>query len=185
VRTLTIDESVAWVNATGLAADPGSRSVSLAAGTGHVFTVRWPKILPYQVPYFAALFLPGNPEQIDDCLFWIRDNGASGVMDFELACRMTELLRKSHGENRTLLDSPAYLLGQADSVDARMLLTMAVLFSWDAFVIPRHGRYFVWIDDDEAADVWCRERDDYESLVTKFTKLGILPEPAADSDDKV
>jgi hypothetical protein len=178
MKAFTIEEAVGWITATGLAADPVARRVSLADSTGYVFTVRWPKILPYQVPYFAALFLPGNPEAIDDCLFWISDNGATASMDFELAYKMMGMLRASHAEDRPLLESPAYLLGRTDSVDARLLLTMAVLFCWDAYVVPQHGRYFIWIDDDEAADVWCKNQDDFEGLVKKFTKLGIVPEVA-------
>ncbi len=181
MKTLTINESVEWVNGIGLFADSASRRVSLAGDGGYVFTVRWPKVLPYQVPYFATLFLPGNPEKIEDCLFWITDNGACGPMDFDLAFRMINMLRASHGENRPILESPAYLLSEADSVDARLLLTMAILFSWDAYVVPQHGRYYIWIDDDEAADVWCRNREDFEGLVAKFTKLGVVPEVTANN----
>ena len=59
-----------------------------------------------------------------------------------------------------------------------MLLTMAILFSWDCYVVPQHGRYFIWIDDDDAADVRCRNRQDYDALVARFTHFGVIPEEA-------
>jgi hypothetical protein len=184
MKTLTNNEAVEWVNATGLTGSsvpnvlpnvPGPY-VALPDEVGFVFTVRWPKILPYQVPYFATLFLPGYDENADNCLFWLADNGASGAMEFELACRAIEMLRASHCENRMILESPAYLLEPVDTVDAKLLVTMAVLFCWDAYVIPQHGRYFVWIDDDEAADVCCRNRDDYDKLLARFREWGVDPE---------
>jgi hypothetical protein len=186
MKTLTSREAVDWVNATGLTANAVPNvlphvllpNVALPDDSGFVFTVRWPKILPYQVPFFATLFLPGFDEEAGNCLFWLRDNGASGVAEFEVACRTLEMLRAAHGENRAILESPAYLLEPADAVDARLLLTMSVLFCWDAYVVPRHGRYFVWIDDDEAADVHCRNREDYEKLLARFRDWGLVPEVA-------
>jgi hypothetical protein len=177
MKTLTNKEAVAWVNATGLAAS-SVPTIALPNDVRFVFTVRWPKILPYQVPHFATLFLPGNDEESGSVLFWLTDNGASGAMEFELACRTLEMLRVSHGENRAILESPAYLLEPADIVDARILVTMAVLFCWDAYVVPQHGRYFVWIDDDEAADVCCRNSEDYEKLLSRFRNCGLVPEVA-------
>src|SRR5215467_9962177 len=107
MKTLTLSECVDWIEAIGLSADPDSKRVSLPIEGSLVFTVRWPNILPYQVPYFANLFLPGDPSKIDECLFLLSDNGASGELDFELACRMLGILRGSHGENRKALESPA------------------------------------------------------------------------------
>jgi hypothetical protein len=178
MKTLTLLESVNWIEAIGLTADPCSKLISLPGEEGLVFTVRWPELLPYQVPYFANLFLPGDSSKIDECLFLLADNGASGELNFELACGMLGILRASHGENRGLLESPAYLLSGDDSVEARMLLTMAILFSWDCYVVPQHGRYFIWIDDDDAADVRCRNRQDYDALVARFTHFGVIPEEA-------
>ena len=169
-----------WVNATGLTAS-SVPDVALPDATGFVFTVRWPKMLPYQVPYFATLFLPGHDEEVGNCLFWLADNGASGAMEFELACRALKMLRASHGEDRAILESPAYLVEPRDAVDAKLLLTMSVLFCWEAYVVPQHGRYFVWIDDDEAADVCCRNREDYEKLLTRFREWGLVPEVAPHS----
>ena len=172
MKMLTTSEAIDWVRATGLTAGP-RESVALPTD-GYVFTVRWPKILPYQVPYFAGLFLPN--EITESWLFWITDNGASGAMEFEIACHELKRLRTSHGETRALLDSPAYLFDEQDIVDARLLTTMAVLYLWGVYLIPQHGRYFVWIDDDEAADVCCRYREDYRELLERFRKWGLTPE---------
>lgn len=181
MRTLTAHQAVDWVNTTGLVAGLVGR-VALPDDVSYVFTVRWPTILPYQVPYFAALFLPD--QEIGNCLFWLADNGASGAMPFELACRALAVLRASHGESRPILESPAYLLEPGDSVDAKLLLTMAVLFNWDAYVVPQHGRYYVWIDDDDAADVCCRSKTDYEMFLARFREWGLVPETAANSQLK-
>jgi hypothetical protein len=172
VKTLTTNEAMDWVQATGLTIGQ-TRWVEFATGThSYVFTVRWPKKLPYQVPYFAALFLPH--EEVE-WLFWLTDNGASLDM-FDLASRVLQMVRASHGESRPILESPAYLLGATETVDAKLLVTAAVLFCWDVYIVPQHGRYFIWIDDDEAADVWCRDKADYELLLARFTGWGLVPE---------
>lgn len=118
MKTLTNTETCTWVRSVGLDADEHLR-VWLPSKAGYVFTVRWPKILPYQVPHFANLFLA---EENGDCLFWLTDNGASGAMEFEIACRSLKLLRSAHGEQRGTLESPGYLLRGDEIVDARLLV---------------------------------------------------------------
>lgn len=180
MKTLTNSEASSWIRSVGLDADEHGR-VWLPDDSGYVFTVRWPKLLPYQVPHFANLFLS---EDNGDRLFWLTDNGASGAMEFEMACRSLKLLRSAHGEQRGILESPGYLLRADEIVDARLLVTMAVLFCWDAYVVPSHGRYFVWIDDDEAADICCKNREDYEQLLAKFRNWGLSPEVAPSNEIK-
>src|SRR5690349_17859126 len=75
LKTLTNTEASDWVHSVGLNTDAGPR-VCLPNNSRYVFTVRWPKILPYQVSHFANLFLPPEPT---DVLFWLADNGASGA----------------------------------------------------------------------------------------------------------
>lgn len=180
MKTLTNVEALDWVRSAGLDADEPPR-VFIPNNSSHVFTVRWPKILPHQVPHFANLFLPDENE---DCLFWLADNGASGVMEFEMACSSLKLLRGAHGDQRGILESPAYILRAGERVNARLLVTMAVLFCWDAYVVPAHGRYFVWIDDDDAADVCCKNTKDYEELLAKFRNWDLTPEVAPGNEIK-
>ena len=181
LKTFTNTEASGWVRSVGLAADEHLR-VWLPDNSGYVFTVRGPKLLPYQVPYFANLFFPDDNEH---CLFLLTDNGASGAMEFEMACRALKLIRGAHGEHRGILESPAYLLQGDEIVDARLLVTWAVLFCWDAYIVPTHGRYFVWIDDDEAADVCCKHKEDYEHLLEKFRDWGLVPEVPPSTNARV
>jgi hypothetical protein len=178
LKTFTNTEASSWVRSVGLEADEHLR-VWLPNNSGYIFTVRWPKLLPYQVPHFANLFLPDND---GDCLFLLTDNGTSGAMEFEIACRSLKLLRSAHGEHRGILESPAYLLQRDEIADARLLVTMAILFCWDAYIVPAHGRYFLWIDDDEAADVCCKNKQDYEHLLSRFRDWGLVPEVAPSAD---
>jgi hypothetical protein len=182
LKAFTNAEAAIWIRSVGLDADAQQKAVSLSNDSGYVFTVRWPKILPYQVHHFANLFLPLEPT---DSLFWLADNGASGAIGFELACRLLKLLRSAHGEHRGILESPAYLIGANEIVDARLLVTMAVLFCWDAYVVPAHGRYFFWIDDDEAADVCCKNKEDYNHQLARFTTWGLTPEIAPNTETRV
>lgn len=103
-------------------------------------------------------------------------------MEFQIACRSLKLLRAAHGEERGILESPGYLLHADEIVDARLLVTMAVLFCWDAYVVPEHGRYSVWIDDDEAADVCCKNKEDYERLLSRFRDWDLVPEVARSNE---
>jgi|SRR5579859_871612 len=182
MKTLTNEQAVDWIKSTGLHArsewgeyvhegetfNGWEREITLPDKTGFGFTVRLPRLLAYQVPYLASSFLPGTYQQLEPFLFWITDNGATGELGFNLACRMITMLRAVHGETRPILESPAYLFESSEGDDARMLASMAVLFSWNVYLVPQHGRYFVWIDDDEFTDVWCRTEKDYNRLLAQF-----------------
>jgi hypothetical protein len=172
MRTLTVDETLSWISATGLRADLGE-CVSLPE-TGFKFSVRLPKFLPYRTPYFASLFLPGSYQKSDRFLFWSHDNGASGELAFEIAIWLFKLFRMEQADNRPILETPGYLFEAGEGVDAQAFTTMAVLFSWGAYILPQNGTYFVWIDDDEFADIGCMNKQDFEQLKARFSEWGVL-----------
>ncbi|HLJ88650.1 MAG TPA: hypothetical protein VKZ53_17655 [Candidatus Angelobacter sp.] len=181
MKTLT-NEAVEWIKNTGLHArsemvecvnedwtfNALEEDVVLPEGAGFGFTVRLPQLLAHQLPYFANKFLPGHYGHLEPFLFWITDNGATGELGFNLANRMIAMMREVHGETRPILESPAYLLESSDGDDAHLLVTMAFLFSWGAYLVPHHGRYFVWFDDDEFTTVLCRNQEDYNRLMVQF-----------------
>jgi hypothetical protein len=172
MKTLTTVQAIAWVSTTGLSAGIKRDNDVQSPDKTFDFTVPLPKILPYQVPFYANSLLPRSREvDLEPFLFWITDNGASGEFGFSLGCRTIELLRIAHGEHRPILETPAYLFDPAEAVDACVLATMALLFSWSAYMVPLHGRYFIYIDDDEVTNVFCRNKEDYDYLKDKLQRM--------------
>jgi len=170
MKTMTNEQAVEWIKSVGLRAN-FTRKVDLASETKFGFTVQLPPLMPYQIPYFASTLLPGSYEQPEPFLLWIIDNGAPGELAFDIGCRMLSLLRESHGDHRMILESPGYLFDCVDRkepVDARLLVTMTVLFSWDAYLVPQHGKYFIRIDDDEFVDVLFNEKQHCDMMMEKF-----------------
>ncbi len=101
-------------------------------------------------------------------MFWITDNGAPGVVPFAVAHRMITMLRAAHGETRPVLESPAYLFESSETLDAQMLAIIATLFIWSVYLVPQHGRHFVYFDSQEFVDVWCKNEKDYDTMMNRF-----------------
>jgi hypothetical protein len=173
MKTLTTASAVEWVRSTGLRAGIKRDNDVQSPDDTLDFTVAVPQGLPYQVPFLANSLLPrSHDEKLEPFLFWITDNGAMGPFSFNLGCLMIELFRTAHGEQRPILETPAYVFGSGEDNDACMIATMALLFSWSAYFVPQHGRYFIALDDDNFVNVRCRNKEDYVFLKTRFSQWG-------------
>lgn len=173
MKTLTTALAAEWVRKTGLSAGVNRDNDIQLLGQRFEFTVQLPQAWPYQIPFLANSLLPrSREEKLEQFLFWITDNGAMGPLSFNLGCRMIELFREAYGENRPILETPAYLFSPGEDNDALLATTMALLFSWSAYFVPQHGRYFIALDDDGFATVYCSAKEDHAFLKGRIFRLG-------------
>jgi hypothetical protein len=79
--------------------------------------------------------------------------------------QLRELLRATHGEHRPLIETPAHLFESDEVVEAQILLVLAILMSWDAYLVPDHGEFFVFNSHHEYIDVISKNLEIHERLL--------------------
>jgi hypothetical protein len=131
-------------------------------------TLPLPK-LPYQVAYLANALLPHSEDAaFQPCLLWITDWGIWSDVSERVVESLVESFRENRGELKPLIETPAHLFGCDELVDAQALLTLAVVFGWDCYVIPEHGNYYAFTSHDEYLQVVAATSDDYGVLKRDF-----------------
>ena len=57
--------------------------------------------------------------------------------------------RQSYGENRLLIDIPVHVISKDEFEDGLSIITLAVLFLWDCYVLSKAGEKFLFYSHDE------------------------------------
>jgi hypothetical protein len=173
MKTLTWEQAAEWTNSVGLNAtvDRSVQKYPTKDGKGErvcrinksiYFPNEDPALrltlplphLPYQVAYLANSLLPySDSDEFQTCLLWMTDGGIWSEVSERVANSLAECFRSARGERNLLIDSPARLLGETEAADAQTLLTIAIVFGWDCYVIPKHGRYYALTSHDEYLEV--------------------------------
>jgi hypothetical protein len=173
MKTLTWEQAAEWANSVGLGATV-ERSVQeypTEDGKGEKIstinksiyfpnenpalrlTLPLPQ-LPYQVVYLANALLPYSESyEFQPCLLWMTDWGIMGEVSERVAKSLVESFRSARGERNLLIETPAHLFGETEATDAQTLLTIAIVFGWDCYIIPKHGKYYALTSHDEFLEV--------------------------------
>jgi hypothetical protein len=176
MKTLTWDQAAEWANSVGLSAnvDRTVQEYPTEDGKGERvcrinksiyfpnedpalrLTLPLPQ-LPYQVAYLANALLPySESADFQPCLLWMTDWGIWSEVSERVAKSLAECFRSSRGERNLLIDTPAHLFAETEAADAQTLLTIAIVFGWDCYVIPEHGKYYALTSHDEYLEVVSR-----------------------------
>lgn len=173
MKTLTWEQAAEWTNSVGLSATVDRSVQEYPTKDGKLERVRRinksvcfpnedPALrltlplpqLPYQVAYLANALLPySESDEFQPCLLWMTDWGIWSEVSERVAKSLTESFRSARGERNLLIDTPAHLFGQTEAADAQTLLTIAIAFGWDCYVIPEHGKYYALTSHDEYLEV--------------------------------
>jgi hypothetical protein len=169
MKTLTWEQACEWANSVGLSATversvqeyptkdgKGERVRKINKSIyfpnedpGLRLTLPLPQ-LPYQVAYLANALLPySESAEFQPCLLWMTDWGIWSEVSERVAQSLAECFRSARGERNPLIDTPAHLFGETEAADAQTLLTIAIVFGWDCYVIPEHGKYYALTSHDE------------------------------------
>ncbi len=169
MKTLTWEQAAEWTSSVGLSAtvdrsvqeyptQNGKREKVRRIDKSIQFPNEDPALrltlplpqLPYQVAYLANALLPYSESyEFQPCLLWMTDFGIWSDVCERVAKSLAECFRSARGERNLLIETPAHLFGEAEETDAQTLLTIAIVFGWDCYVIPEHGRYYAVTSHDE------------------------------------
>ncbi len=115
-------------------------------------------------PHSVALTIPTTPPQIAAMLYSLlaREEGNFGgsmllLTDWdiwseqieEVGQRLLDRMRLGYGIKEPLIQTPTHLFNENEFLDQRAFSVLPLFFGWDAFLIPDHGRYFLFFSHDE------------------------------------
>lgn len=173
MKTLTWEQAAEWTSSVGLSAtvDRSVQEYPTKDGKGERvsrinksiyfpnedpalrLTLPLPQ-LPFQAAYLANALLPySESAEFQPCLLWMTDWGICGEVSERVAKSLAECFRSARGERNLLIETPAHLFGGTEATDAQTLLTIAIVFGWDCYVIPEHGKYYAVTSHDEYLEI--------------------------------
>ena len=117
--------------------------------------------------YLASTVTPG-----DACLLWIT---AFGVWPSSENMHLYYRLRESYGEHRLLHEAPAQLCLKHEHEDLATSIWLALLFGWDAYVLPDSDHLAVYFSHDELLEMYSRSAAQRVELETRLAQLQIKP----------
>src|SRR5260370_20347250 len=173
MKTLTWEQAAEWANSVGLSAtversvqeyatEEGNRETVCRINKSIYFPNENPALrltlplpeLPYQVAYLANALLPySESSEFQPCLLWMTDWGILSEVSERVAKSLVECFRSTRGERTLLIETPAHLFGETEAADAQTLLTIAIVFGWDCYVIPEHAKYYALTSPDTYLEV--------------------------------
>ena len=128
---------------------------------------------PYQVAYLANALLPySEAVQMSPCLLWMTDFGFWSEVSERVAYSLVNCFRASRGETAPLIEKPAHLFDSAESSDAQTLLTIAIVFGWDCYIIPENASYYALTSHDEYLEVVSASPEVHASFKRELSSWG-------------
>ncbi len=85
---------------------------------------------------------------------------------------MLEQMRAAHYEHKPLIEKPGQLFDSSESIALQSFLIIPVLFSWDAYLAPQNGEYFVFNSHDESVYVVSGSQQTHERLFADLQTWG-------------
>jgi hypothetical protein len=173
MKTLTWERAAEWASSIGLSAtversvrkyptEDGKQETVRTINKSIYFPNEDPALrltlplprLPYQVAYLANPLLPYSESyEFQPCMLWMTDWGIMGEVSERVAKSLVESFRSDRGDRNLLIETPAHLFGDTEATDAQTLLTIAIVFGWDCYVIPEHAKYYAVTSHDEYLEV--------------------------------
>jgi hypothetical protein len=166
MKALTKEQSLSWCQ---------QRFVAVASDTYLYFpesrlciTIEPPE-KPFQLVALANSLLPySETAPFQGALLWIRSWGIWSEVVERAGFRTMEMMRRIHGDTRSLEEAPGYLFDKQELVDLQVGLIQPLLIGWDAFLLPEAGDYIVATSHDETTSVLSRTPQIHESMLAEL-----------------
>lgn len=162
MRFLTNEESLEWCKGYGYEVADGAPMLS------YELRIRYPKSAP------QLLAMAGVIEDIlqyySTCLVWVTQ---SGIWRSSENLHLYHVWRKSHGDSRFLFEAPGHWFLDYERTDLITLLHMALLFGWDAHVVPSPNGAAAFLSHDEVCDFAFSHEASIPAVMERFAKMGL------------
>ena len=151
MQFLTQQETYDWLGKTPLIVQRDTNDLSFP--TGFCFKLELPTKI-YRASNFVNYLLPYEQGSLScSSLLWFTDWGMWNEVHERAGMFMLEQMRAARGEHKPLVESPGQLFDSSEAIALQSFLILPVLFSWDAYLAPESGEYFVFNSHDESVYV--------------------------------
>jgi hypothetical protein len=164
MKFLTQQATRDWLSKTAFAARPDRNALSFTNGQSFCFKLELPDKI-YRVSNFVNYLLPYKSGSLSCAsLLWFTDWGIWNEVHERAGMFMLEQMRAARGQYRPLIEMPGQLFDSSEATALQSFLILPVLFSWDAYLAPENGEYFVFNSHDEFVCVVSRTQQMHEKL---------------------
>ena len=164
MQFLTQPETCEWLAKTPLTVRVQRNDLSFTAAPSFCFKLDLPTKI-YRVSNFVNYLLPYEQGSLScRSLLWFTDWGMWNEIHERAGMFMLEQMRAAHGEHKPLIEKPGQLFDSSEALALQSFLILPVLFSWDAYLAPESGEYFVFNSHDESVYVVSGTQRTHERL---------------------
>lgn len=163
MQFLTTEEAKSWCQARALKVT-ADRYLNYEPDSPHCVTVGLEE-KPSRVIALADYLVPTWEDvPFKGALLWIREWGVWGDYSEKTGAMIVKQMRLAEGESEPLEKRPGHLFGPDEVFEMHSYFVIAMLFGWDAFVVPENGDYFIFVSHDGVAEVVGRTAEKAEEL---------------------
>jgi hypothetical protein len=161
---LTQQETYDWLRKTPLGVNSDRNALSFSKAPSFCFRLPLP-ILIYRVSNFVNYLLPDTQGALScRSLLWFTDWGMWNEIHERAGMFMIEQMRAARGEHKPLIERPGQLFDSSEAIALQSFFILPVLFSWDAYLAPESGEYFIFNSHDEFVYVVSATQRTHERL---------------------
>jgi hypothetical protein len=164
MQFLTQQEIYDWIGKTSLVVRPERNDLSFPKDPTFCLKLELPAKI-YRVSNFVNYFLPYHQGALScPSLLWFTDWGMWNEIHERAGMFMLGQMRATNGEHKPLIEKPGQLFDCSEAIALQSFFVLPVLFSWDAYLAPESGEYFVFNSHDESVRVVSRTQETHEKL---------------------
>ena len=169
---LTQQETHNWLGKTPLSVQTNRNDLSFPTAPTFCFRLELPTKI-YRVSNFVNYLLPYEQASLScRSLLWFTDWGMWNDVHERAGMFMLEQMRAARGEYKPLIEKPGQLFDNSEAIALKSFLIIPVLFSWDAYLAPESGEYFVFNSHDEFVYVVSKTKETHERLLQNLQTWG-------------
>lgn len=179
IQLLTDEGAVSWCRARGLVAGGLLPSKRLAFAMEPALGFRTPlgesAISLMSLDYVLLMSLvPDDDEQrFPGGILWLQEWDIWSETTERVGQLIARRLRGEQGFAWSLQDRPAQVFGVGQITEARAAFAIPLLFQWDAHFVPATGTHCCFSSHDGYLDVYARDSEVLDRLVTRFEVGGL------------
>jgi len=163
VQFLSQEDTDGWLRNTPL--ERRERRLFFSPHAGLCFTLTLPAEI-YRVSNLVNDLLPYGGDALScDTLLWFAVWGIWNQVHERAGMYIIQQMRGACGERNPLIKTPGHLFQRSEATALQSFLILPVLFTWDAYLVPQNGEYFVFISHDEVIYVVSRSERIHDRLL--------------------
>jgi hypothetical protein len=162
MQFLTQQETHEWLGKTPLIVRRDKNVLSFP--TTFCFKLELPTKI-YRVSNLVNYLLPYKQDSLScRSLLWFTDWGMWNEIHERAGMFMLKEMRAALGEHKPLIERPGQVFDSSEVIALQSFFILPILFSWDAYLAPESGEYFVFNSHHESVYVVSGAQSTHEKL---------------------